>query len=618
MLRETLHRYQDALRLWLPLLSVHLFIRLLITAAIVPVIGGLLALSLSFSDQSALTDQDIARFLLTPVGAFSGLVVVSLVIVAAVLDVAVMTALLQNSALRPIKSLQLAARFALNALPILLRFAMAFLLRILIISAPFLIVCALIAGVLLREFDINYYLTHRPPTFLAAVGLSSCILLVMAIVLLGRLTSWAIALHLAVLDTIPVRQSFADSAKMMHGHRFALLRRLFWWIAIRAVIAGFIGLLAGFAVDFVTTGQADNLKRTVLGLVAVGITWSAASVFINALSSGALAHVLNDQFQRALNGRQLSARHSYSDTVSLFAPANVVLALTVILSLTSIGAGGLLLESFEAKKDVVVIGHRGAAGSRPENTMASIEKAIEDQADWVEIDVQETADGEIIVAHDSDFMKAADVPTKIWDATREEIAQIDIGSWYAPEYSNERAPLLSDVLATAKGRAKVIIELKYYGHDVDLENRVIQLVEAAGMADQISTMSLKYPAVQKMQELRPGWRTGVLAATAVGDLVGLQGDFLAVNTGLATTSLISRADAAGKDVYVWTVNDAAGMSRMISLGVDGLITDEPALAREVIEYRSSLPTAGRLLLAVGDWVGMAFDFDAQAPADLRP
>ena len=244
----------------------------------------------------------------------------------------------------------------------------------------------------------------------------------------------------------------------------------------------------------------------------------------------------------------------------------------------------------------------------PENTMAAVVKAVEDGADWVEIDVQETADGEVLVVHDSDFMKSAGVPTKIWDVTMEDVAQIDIGSWFDPVYADQRAPLLKDVLSAVKDRSNLLIELKYYGHDVDLENRVIALVEEAGMEDQIATMSLKYPAVQKMRLLRPDWRTGVLAATAVGNLAGLEGDFLAVSMGRVTPGLIAAAEAAGKDVYAWTVNDAVSMSRMISVGVDGLITDEPKLAREVIAYYETLSTPERLLLRAGDTIGLTFDF----------
>nr|WP_286193732.1 glycerophosphodiester phosphodiesterase [Tropicibacter sp. R16_0] len=266
--------------------------------------------------------------------------------------------------------------------------------------------------------------------------------------------------------------------------------------------------------------------------------------------------------------------------------------------------GNGLLESVEADDEVEIIAHRGAAGSRPENTMASVVKAIGDEADWVEIDVQETADGEVVVMHDSDYMKLAGVNLTIWDATMADLAEIDIGSWFDPAYSDERTPTLHEVLQAARGKSKVLIELKYYGHDVDLENRVVAIVEELGMQDQVAVMSLKYPAVLKMRELRPEWRAGVLAATAVGNLTELEGDFLAVNAGMANVSLVNSTDAAGKDLYVWTVNDPLQMSKMISLGVDGLITDEPALARQVLAFRARLTPTERMLLWMTEELGL--------------
>ncbi len=232
--------------------------------------------------------------------------------------------------------------------------------------------------------------------------------------------------------------------------------------------------------------------------------------------------------------------------------------------------------------------------------MAAINKAVDEGADWVEIDVQETADDEVVVAHDSDFMKLAGVDLKIWDASMADLAEIDIGSWFDPSYSGERTPTLRQALRSVKGRSKVMIELKYYGHDVDLESRVADIVEELGMTGDISVMSLKYDGVRKMQSLRPDWRYGVLAATAIGDLASLEADFLAVNTGQASLQLIKRAHQRGKKLYVWTVDDPLTMSRMISMGVDGLITNEPALARQVMEARNQLNTYERIALWLTD------------------
>ncbi len=85
--------------------------------------------------------------------------------------------------------------------------------------------------------------------------------------------------------------------------------------------------------------------------------------------------------------------------------------------------------------------------------MAAVQKAIEEDADWVEIDVQETADGEVVVVHDSDFMKLAGNPLKIWDATMADLKDIDIGSRFASEFADQRVPTLSQVLETARERS---------------------------------------------------------------------------------------------------------------------------------------------------------------------
>ena len=232
----------------------------------------------------------------------------------------------------------------------------------------------------------------------------------------------------------------------------------------------------------------------------------------------------------------------------------------------------------------------------PENTLVAIQAAIDAGADWVEIDVQETADGEIVVIHDSDLKKVSGKPMKVSDSSISELQAVDIGSWFGPEFSDERIPSLQQVLELCKGKIGVNIELKYYGSERRLEEGVARIVEATEMQDQVLLMSLNYSGIKMMRELRPDWKVGLLSATAIGDLTSLDADFLAVAMGMASAGFVRRAHEAGKKVYVWTVNDPVSMSRMISLGVDGIITDEPEMARQVLLERKNLSSAQRLLI----------------------
>jgi glycerophosphoryl diester phosphodiesterase len=103
--------------------------------------------------------------------------------------------------------------------------------------------------------------------------------------------------------------------------------------------------------------------------------------------------------------------------------------------------------------------------------------------------------------------------------------------------------------------------------------------------------------------MRPDWRVGVLAARTLGNLARVDADFLAVEADVVSTRLLRAAEAAGKQVYAWTVNDPMAMSRLISMGIDGLITDEPALATRVLEQRAELGTLERLMLWFGEEIG---------------
>ncbi|MEX0282710.1 MAG: glycerophosphodiester phosphodiesterase family protein [Arenibacterium sp.] len=612
---NVIENYRNAIHHWLPLLVAHLFIRLVVATLMVPMMGLLLALTLFFSDQSALTDQDIARFLLTPAGAIGAVAILSLLVIALVLDVMVATVVLRQSARHPLKALKLAAHFVHHSAPRLLPFVARFLGRVLVIVPPFLIVAGAIAFVFMTEHDINYYLTERPADFLIAVGLIGVVLAVLAIVLIRKLSGWAIAMHLVVFGGVPASQSFAESERQMEGNRRHLIVRLVQWLAIRALAATAVSALAAFMVTTISGWQLDSLRALAFAIVISGVLYSCINAFINAVSNGALAGLLNDEFERAHVGQAITFDVAgMSETSSR--REGVVIAAVAVLSLIGLGAGGLLLEQLKRDADAVIIAHRGAAALAPENTMASVARALEDGADWIEIDVQESAEGEVIVAHDSDFMKAAGVPTKVWDVTAAELADIDVGSWFDPSYSEERVPRLIDVLSAARGKAGVIIELKYYGHDEDLEQRVAAIVEEADMTGEISTMSLKYPAVQKMLDIRPDWRTGVLAATSIGDLSGLQGDFLALNQARISAGVVKRAEDAGKDVYAWTVNDPISIARMLWIGVDGLITDDPALARQVVEVYNDLTVAERVIVALSDRVSATIDRDNLQ--DLRP
>ncbi|MGE9269587.1 MAG: glycerophosphodiester phosphodiesterase, partial [Verrucomicrobiales bacterium] len=479
-------------------------------------------------------------------------------------------------------------------LPALTRLGIRFLLRSALIALPFLAAIGGLAWSQLRANDINYYLAIRPPEFFVTAAGTALILALMAVFLIHHAISWLHALPLLLFDGASPNTARSKSLQSSVGQRKRIAIALaLWTFGTPALIA-----ISNLPWPALTTWAAQLLEHR-LSLLALVLA------LILALSSGlSLLISYTTQSLLALYHLKLyresglaSSSPSIEPTRDAFLiPWKIVIAAACIgLAITSFICHQRLNQLI-AKDDALVIAHRGASANAPENTLAAIELAIKAGADWIEIDVQETQTGELLVFHDKDFMRTTGQPILLRTATAEELQQLDIGSWFDPRFAEERTPKLSEVLEHCRHQVGLIIELKYYGAEEALEERVIQAVEAAGMAKQVKLMSLKLKGIEKVRKLRPNWTVGLLSTVAVGDLTRLDIDFLGLNAGSLHDGLVHRAQQAGISIYAWTVNDPAQMSALLSRGIDGMITDRPSLCREIVDERNRLTPAERLLI----------------------
>ena len=593
---------------WPQLLIIHLLFTLLGVVILAPVLGLSTQALVELSGSAAVADQDIARLILTPLGMLGMIFILGLFLAIVALELCAMLALV--SAHR--RGLQVLPRhcvvYVVRNAPRLLLTTMLLVMRILVYLLPFIIAVAGIAWWLLMDYDINYYLSEKPAEFYYAIALAAIPTVLLLWYLGRRLLGWCLVLPLVMFNAAAPKASFAVSENHVSGDRSTVVRSLAFWVLCSLSLAAVPAIFLGLAWQLLLAYSADSLTVLVLLLGFQMLIWVALNFFASALSLASLATVIAQLQERLLadlaGGDWLASLSERSGSgFSLNWSTGRLIAVAVLAALIAAGAGHVLMRGITTEDSAIVIAHRGSAGAAPENTLAAIRRAIKDGADWIEIDVQESRDGEVIVVHDSDFMKLAGNPLKIWEGDLAEIQQIDIGSWFSPEFASERTPTLAQVLAETRGRAKLLIELKYYGHDEALEQRVVDVVEEMDMADEVIAMSLHLPGVEKLKALRPEWTVGLLAATAVGDLSRMDVDFLAVNAGMATATFIRRSQDAGKPVYVWTINDALSMTGWLSRGVDGLITDEPEMALEVMAQRAQLGPTERLLLSASLFFG---------------
>ena len=245
--------------------------------------------------------------------------------------------------------------------------------------------------------------------------------------------------------------------------------------------------------------------------------------------------------------------------------------------------GALLAE--RPLSPVQIYCHRGLSSEAPENSLEAIDLAISSLSDGVEIDVQETKDGVVVVCHDSSLKRIAGKNVNIADVTYEELKQYDISHYFSKDHEFTCVPTLEEVMSLVKGRAHLLIELKRNSASADLAAKVVSLISQYEMEYQCSIQSADYAYLRQVNELNPDLTLGYILTTAIGnyyknDMI----DFFCVRSMFVNNTTVTKAHAQGKAVYAWTINTRAETERMKNAKVDVIITDYPAKAREVI-YR---------------------------------
>jgi glycerophosphoryl diester phosphodiesterase len=270
-------------------------------------------------------------------------------------------------------------------------------------------------------------------------------------------------------------------------------------------------------------------------------------------------------------------------------------------------------------KRTLNIAHRGARSLAPENTLVAARKGLEIGADLWELDVAVTQDGELVVLHDDTPARTSNVAdifperktAPAYQFTLAELRQLDFGGWFVKQdpfkqiaagavskadqdkFWGERIPTLRDALTfTRDNHWRVNVEIKDASGtpgDAVVVQKTVALIAELGMVDQVMISSFNHTYIQKVKSLNPAIVTAALVEKADPDPAALlrRTGAQAYNPDVKviTPEVIRSLRGQGFDVYVWTVNDAATMKKLIDAGVSGIFTDYPQLLKTVLEAK---------------------------------
>ncbi len=588
-----------------PLILTSVFYRIIALTVLTPLASGYAGMLLARSGRVIIANELIAEFLLQPFGLLIMLVIAACGLTLVALEQAcLISVLIQEPKQRPSTITIVAFRqvfkrfFAIHAL------ALRIALRWLAISSPFILLAWGIYVSLLSEHDINYYLANWPLNFKLAVAGVSLLILILVIILIREAVSVVLSLPTLVIEAKTPIQALKESRKRSAGRRLSMAFSMVAWAAAVLSASSLIGAA------FIWAGRlglplllgSNTALVPAIGLWFIGISLGQLAVSVAATAAFAVLVML--MYGKPINrgdvfdggpDRVIDARQGVTRPISV----GKIIVLAGIAWVIAAITGWALLSRADLDDRTQIVAHRGASGTTPENTLAAMDQAIADGAHWVEIDVQRTADDQVVVIHDRDLMRIGNVPLTVAQTPYAKLARIDIGSWFAPRFADQRIPTLKAVLEHCKGKIKVNIELKYYGWDPQLANRVIAIVEASHMENDIVMMSLRPEAVAQVKAERPDWQVGLLAAAALTDLTRIDADFLAVHSKMVTPGFVRRTHRSDKTIQAWTINDTVGMTRMFGMGVDAIITDEPGRAIRLLAQRSTMDPLERMLVTAG-------------------
>jgi glycerophosphoryl diester phosphodiesterase len=474
------------------------------------------------------------------------------------------------------------------------------LLQTAAVLATVAIFVGLLAGIyggLLGGHDINYYLKEQPREWWIAVLLAGALGGLFALGLFWLTARWLFAVPLLVLGNLRPLEALRMTWRVTRGDSIGLVQVFgLWWTGV-AILSATLSALGWFLARPLFD-WAGYVPGRVLAVVAVVlVTAFTTGTAIGAVGLGvhqfmatrmSLAH-LRQTRERAVPIIPLGARR--------LAAALALAALLVILAI-SVVANWFELARRNIVESVKVTAHRGSSARAPENTLSALREAISDGADFAEIDVQTTAEGEVVVFHDGDLMRMAGDSRRLRDLTLSQAKELDVGKKFNGEFAGEKIPTLAEVIRLSRGRIQLNVELKYNWPDPVLARKVVELLRREAFLTNCVITSLDPAALTEVQRLAPELKIGQIVTASVGNVTRLPGQILSVNQHSATRRFIQQARTAGKEVHVWTLNQTGDMLLMIERGANNLITDHPDVAVRLLRDRAELSDAEKLALSL--------------------
>ena len=588
---------------WKPLILFEILWKLVTLLVIAPACAGLIQLAIHLAKLKYLTTSNLLQFLRSPWTILLLAVLLLLAALYTLFEIAAVCTCFRQSRFQKVRTtLGRMVRSGLQSVLHFFRGGGPFLVLHLLVLIPlmqFSATSGIFTAMGIPDF-LAYYMTKKEfllPIYVVAIILC-CLLSV----------RWVFSSVLFTQNQCSYRSARATSVQLVRGRFWqTFFSVLVWNCCYFAVLLVFLCLITVVVLMVIrATGSNDLIMSQamrILKLLIQIVLWSF-SFFATPICMAHLTALLEKrcvQMPEVVLPEPVplsrSAKPFRRSTAVLTACCFTVAALGLNLSYVYsvfTGKANFRLALFQ---NPTVMAHRGLSADAPENTLYAFSDAISVGADFIELDVQQTRDGVLVVMHDSNLKRTTGVNKDIWDVDYADIQNLDAGSWFDPAYANARIPALEETLQFVDKRAKLNIEIKPTKHGSDtLEQDVAELITQYQYTDACYVTSFSYGSLKKVKEVNPEIRTGYLMSVAYGQFYSLKyADAFSLNKVFVTSQVVNAAHQQGKQIFAWTVNSMSEVRSLCNLHVDSIITDDPVMVQNVISRDSTGETLRSVL-----------------------
>ncbi len=572
------------------LMKYQILTSLLIFGIVVPVFWTLTSLLIEKQGYIALSNSLIFKFLITPYGLVFLLMIFLILILGILLEI---FGFITISA----RGIQMQAETSFWSL---VKYNFKYLRKFFTPSGILLLLyLVLLVPLTGAGLSLSFLTNVKIPAFIRSWIFSnktySIIYVAVVVVMFLIAIRWLFTFHFMSIAGFNVRKSMKESSKLIRKYpfriiwRFILLTLALVSIVMFAIIIWMI-LVAGL-IKYI--GITTNLGR-ILSMAMIFVQNVIMSLGYLVLIPAQM-YALTDLFYKLIaKDEKLSylsevypplppkTKLSFIDKV-LARRKTLAVLFVIVLLLFSIPSGIFFHEIFTNKSAIQIIAHRAGGVHAAENTIRGLNLAIEKKADWTEIDVQRTADGQYILNHDNTFKRLTGDNRKSSEMTYEEISKLGVRNLNNPASGPEKVPKLEEVLDVAKDKIGLFIELKGETADIVMVDDVVKMIKDKNMINQTVIVCFDYNLISYIEDKYPEIYSGYIYYLALGEIGNFKSDVLIIEEDVATEKTIIDIQTAGKMAVVWTVNSADAINQFIKYNADAIITDQIDVSKRVVE-----------------------------------